>query len=134
MHPHVTGYRSRIFILEELIAHMKSRPGVWFGTHAEVARYVRAAIALSEKGLDLCPILVAFKGWSEKCSKWPGGAQLTKPHKDCGCRASRAPPIVAGDVEINKLPAMTKQRADITRCTCPLWVNSAVAGSAPVTM
>ena len=45
MHPHVTGYRSRIFILEELIAHMKSRPGVWFGTHAEVARYVRAAIA-----------------------------------------------------------------------------------------
>ena len=45
MHPHVTGYRSRIFILEELIAHMKSRPGVWFGTHAEVARYVRAAAA-----------------------------------------------------------------------------------------
>ena len=45
MHPHVTGYRSRIFILEELIAHMKSRPGVWFGTHAEVARHVRAAIA-----------------------------------------------------------------------------------------
>jgi len=45
MHPHVTGYRSRIFILEELIAHMKSRPGVWFGTHAEVARYVSAAIA-----------------------------------------------------------------------------------------
>jgi len=45
MHPHVTGYRSRIFILEELIAHMQSRPGVWFGTHAEVARYVRAAAA-----------------------------------------------------------------------------------------
>ncbi|MET0652880.1 MAG: polysaccharide deacetylase [Hyphomicrobiaceae bacterium] len=45
MHPHVTGYRSRIFILEELIAHMKGRPGVWFGTHAEVARYVRSAIA-----------------------------------------------------------------------------------------
>ena len=45
MHPHVTGYRSRIFILEDLIAHMKSRPGVWFGTHAEVARYVRAAAA-----------------------------------------------------------------------------------------
>jgi peptidoglycan/xylan/chitin deacetylase (PgdA/CDA1 family) len=45
MHPHVTGYRSRIFILEELIVHMKGRPGVWFGTHAEVARYVGAAIA-----------------------------------------------------------------------------------------
>jgi peptidoglycan-N-acetylglucosamine deacetylase len=45
MHPHVIGYRSRIFILEELIAHMQSRPGVWFGTHADVARHVGAAIA-----------------------------------------------------------------------------------------
>jgi peptidoglycan-N-acetylglucosamine deacetylase len=45
MHPHVIGYRSRIFILEELIAHMKSRTDVWFGTHAEVARHVRAEIA-----------------------------------------------------------------------------------------
>src|SRR5262245_21436566 len=45
MHPHVIGYRSRIFILEELIAHMKSLPGVWFGTHAEVARHVRAELA-----------------------------------------------------------------------------------------
>jgi hypothetical protein len=89
---------------------------------------------MSEKGLDLCPILVAFKGWSKKLSKWPGGAQLTKPHKDCGVPRPHAPPIVARDVEINKLPAMTKERADITRCTYPLWVNSAVAGSAPVTM
>ena len=40
MHPHVIGYRSRIFILEELIAHMKSRKGVWFATHAEIARHV----------------------------------------------------------------------------------------------
>ena len=40
MHPHVIGYRSRIFILEELIAHMKSRKGVWFATHAEITRHV----------------------------------------------------------------------------------------------
>ncbi len=43
MHPHVIGYRSRIFILEELIGHMKSRRDVWFATHADVARYVRPA-------------------------------------------------------------------------------------------
>ncbi len=42
MHPHVTGYRSRIFILEELIAHMKARGGVWFATHADIAAYVKA--------------------------------------------------------------------------------------------
>jgi peptidoglycan/xylan/chitin deacetylase (PgdA/CDA1 family) len=46
MHPHVIGYRSRIFILEELIDHMRARGGVWFATHEEVARYVKAEAAL----------------------------------------------------------------------------------------
>ena len=41
MHPHVTGHRSRIAGLEKLILHMKSRPGVWFATHEQVARYVK---------------------------------------------------------------------------------------------
>ncbi len=40
MHPHVIGYRSRIWILEELIQHMKSTGDVWFATHADIARYV----------------------------------------------------------------------------------------------
>ena len=42
MHPHITGHRSRAAALDRLIAHMRSRPGVWFGTHEQVARYVRA--------------------------------------------------------------------------------------------
>jgi len=41
MHPHVTGHRSRIAGLEKLILHMKSRPGVWFATHEQVAKYVK---------------------------------------------------------------------------------------------
>jgi peptidoglycan/xylan/chitin deacetylase (PgdA/CDA1 family) len=40
MHPHVIGYRSRISILEELIRHMKAQKGVWFATHADIARHV----------------------------------------------------------------------------------------------
>ena len=40
-HPHIIGYRSRIWILEELIAHAKSKGDVWFATHAEVAAYAR---------------------------------------------------------------------------------------------
>jgi peptidoglycan/xylan/chitin deacetylase (PgdA/CDA1 family) len=40
-HPHIIGYRSRIWIIDELIRHAKSKPGVWFGTHAEVARWAR---------------------------------------------------------------------------------------------
>ncbi len=41
MHPHIIGYRSRIWIVEELIRHAKSRPDVWFATHAQVAAYAK---------------------------------------------------------------------------------------------
>ena len=42
MHPHVIGYRSRLFILEELIRHMQSLAGVWFATHRDVAAHAWA--------------------------------------------------------------------------------------------
>ena len=42
MHPHITGHRSRVAGLEKLIVHMKSKPGVWFATHEQIARYVKA--------------------------------------------------------------------------------------------
>jgi peptidoglycan/xylan/chitin deacetylase (PgdA/CDA1 family) len=41
MHPHICGYRSRIWILEELIRHAKAKGDVWFTTHAEVATWAR---------------------------------------------------------------------------------------------
>jgi peptidoglycan/xylan/chitin deacetylase (PgdA/CDA1 family) len=40
-HPHIIGHRSRIVILEELIAHMQAKGDVWFATHQQVAEYVR---------------------------------------------------------------------------------------------
>ncbi|SHJ76416.1 Peptidoglycan/xylan/chitin deacetylase, PgdA/CDA1 family [Palleronia salina] len=39
MHPHVIGYRSRIFILEELLDHITAKGDVWIATHAEIAAY-----------------------------------------------------------------------------------------------
>ncbi len=42
MHPHVIGYRSRLFILEDLIRHIKARGNCWFATHAEIARHCAA--------------------------------------------------------------------------------------------
>ncbi|MFH1603051.1 MAG: polysaccharide deacetylase [Pseudomonadota bacterium] len=45
MHPHIIGYRSRIWILEELIRHMRAHEGVWFARHADVVRYARANAA-----------------------------------------------------------------------------------------
>jgi len=45
MHPHITGYRSRLWILEALVEHMKGHDGVWFATHADIVAYVRAHAA-----------------------------------------------------------------------------------------
>ena len=41
MHPHYIGHRSRIVALRELIEYIKSKPGIWFGTHEEAVRWVR---------------------------------------------------------------------------------------------
>lgn len=42
MHPHIIGHRSRIRLLAELIEHMKGHDGVWYATHADIARYCLA--------------------------------------------------------------------------------------------
>lgn len=42
MHPHIMGHRSRVALLDRLIQHMKAKPGVWFATHEQVARHVKA--------------------------------------------------------------------------------------------
>ena len=42
MHPHVSGHRSRIVALEGLIDHIQAKGDVWFATHEDAARYVRA--------------------------------------------------------------------------------------------
>jgi peptidoglycan/xylan/chitin deacetylase (PgdA/CDA1 family) len=41
MHPHVIGYRSRIWILDEIIRHARAHERTWFGTHRDVARWAR---------------------------------------------------------------------------------------------
>lgn len=42
MHPHISGQRSRMKYLEELIVYMQSKPGVWFATAEDIARYVKS--------------------------------------------------------------------------------------------
>jgi peptidoglycan/xylan/chitin deacetylase (PgdA/CDA1 family) len=43
LHPHVTGHRAPMKHLEALIAYMQSKPGVWFATCEQIARYVKSA-------------------------------------------------------------------------------------------
>ncbi|UPY35177.1 polysaccharide deacetylase [Sediminicoccus sp. KRV36] len=41
MHPHYIGHRSRMPVLEKVIAHAKAKGGCWFATHAEIALWCR---------------------------------------------------------------------------------------------
>jgi len=45
MHPHISGYRSRVWILDELIRYARTLGDVWFATHADVVRYVKSCAA-----------------------------------------------------------------------------------------
>lgn len=42
MHPHIIGYRSRVWMLDALIRHIQQHSDVWFATHADIVRYVKA--------------------------------------------------------------------------------------------
>jgi len=41
LHPYLSGHRAPMRHLNELVGYMKSKPGVWFATAADIARYVR---------------------------------------------------------------------------------------------
>jgi peptidoglycan/xylan/chitin deacetylase (PgdA/CDA1 family) len=42
LHPHVTGQPHRIDALRQALGHIKSRPGIWFATRAEIADWLLA--------------------------------------------------------------------------------------------
>jgi peptidoglycan/xylan/chitin deacetylase (PgdA/CDA1 family) len=41
LHPHVTGHRAPMHHLEQFIAYMKLKPGVWFATGEQIAKYLK---------------------------------------------------------------------------------------------
>jgi DNA-binding HxlR family transcriptional regulator len=73
---------------------------------------------LTEKGLDLWPILIAAKDWSAKWGAWPDGEPLKIRHNGCGevtslkvvCSGCGAP-IGPRDVRTEMSSAMVNERA-----------------------
>jgi peptidoglycan/xylan/chitin deacetylase (PgdA/CDA1 family) len=42
LHPYLSGHRAPMRHLEQFVAYMNSKPGVWFATAEDIARYVKA--------------------------------------------------------------------------------------------
>ncbi|MEZ4423424.1 MAG: polysaccharide deacetylase [Gemmatimonadota bacterium] len=51
MHPHISGHRSRIVALEGLIDHIRSKPGVWWGTHREAVEWSMEQAGMAPVGV-----------------------------------------------------------------------------------
>jgi peptidoglycan-N-acetylglucosamine deacetylase len=47
-HPHVVGRRSRVVHMEKLFEYIKSKPGVWFATAEQIARYVKQSAGMTD--------------------------------------------------------------------------------------
>jgi peptidoglycan-N-acetylglucosamine deacetylase len=41
MHPHITGHRSRVGLIDQVIEHAKGLGGCWFATHEQIARWCK---------------------------------------------------------------------------------------------
>ncbi len=46
MHPHISGHRSRVVVLDQVIQHAKDKGGCWFGTHEQVVRWCKQQAGL----------------------------------------------------------------------------------------
>jgi peptidoglycan/xylan/chitin deacetylase (PgdA/CDA1 family) len=72
MHPHITGQRSRMRQLEELIVYMKSKPGVWFATAEEIAKYIKQQSGLTAMAAPAAAAVDTSRPQSSRPDNQPG--------------------------------------------------------------
>lgn len=80
-------------------------------------RPVRYEYYLTEKGIDLFPIIIAFKNWSERWVDWPNGPPAEFTHKQCNHVTSPtmvcshcAVPVTARDIDYTLSHDMSAER------------------------
>jgi DNA-binding HxlR family transcriptional regulator len=52
--------------------------------YREEGQRPRSEYRLTEKGIDLFPVLVSLLAWGDKHAAWPGGPAVVLTHRDCG--------------------------------------------------
>jgi DNA-binding HxlR family transcriptional regulator len=52
--------------------------------YQEEGKRPRSEYRLTEKGIDLFPVIVALLEWGDKHAAWPGGPAVELTHRDCG--------------------------------------------------
>ena len=52
--------------------------------YREDGQRARSEYRLTEKGIDLFPVMAALLAWGDKHAAWPGGPAVVLTHRDCG--------------------------------------------------
>ncbi len=52
--------------------------------YQEEGQRPRGEYRLTEKGIDLFPVIAALLAWGDKYAAWPGGPAVELTHRDCG--------------------------------------------------
>ena len=53
-------------------------------SYREDGQRSRSEYRLTEKGIDLFPVMAALLAWGDKHAAWPGGPAVVLTHRDCG--------------------------------------------------
>ena len=73
LHPYLSGHRAPMRHLEQFVAYMKSKPGVWFATAEAIARHVTASKPWRPRPFSASPRqpLPHESGWWVRCEHPP---------------------------------------------------------------
>lgn len=52
--------------------------------YQEEGQRPRSEYKLTEKGIELFPVIAALLAWGDKYAAWPGGPAVELTHRDCG--------------------------------------------------
>ena len=52
--------------------------------YQEEGQRPRSEYRLTEKGIELFPVIAALLAWGDKYAAWPGGPAVELTHRDCG--------------------------------------------------
>ena len=83
--------------------------------YQEAGQRPRSEYKLTEKGIELFPVIAALLAWGDKYAGWPGGPAVELTHRDCGAPAQLELTCSAGHVlgsarEITPVPGPGARR------------------------
>jgi DNA-binding HxlR family transcriptional regulator len=71
-------------VLSHRLAHLVSEGILRKSPYQEPGQRPRYEYRLTEKGIDLFPVIAALLAWGDKHAGAPGGPSVTLTHRDCG--------------------------------------------------